>query len=121
MRWEDQKGRIPALPLVGMARCAVPARASGRNEGVESYIGRDSFRRLRSATGPAQRAQPYLRCAGTAQHATPTRSLVCFEGIHKLRPRARVKLAGSANQHPPISENLLFPSLCCAFLGIGCF
>ena len=31
---------------VGMARCAVPARDSGRNEPEEAYVGRDSFRRL---------------------------------------------------------------------------
>ncbi len=51
-------------PLVGLARCAGPARvvAGGTNE--TSVIVWDlRFRRLtlRSATGPAQRAQPYQK------------------------------------------------------------
>jgi hypothetical protein len=48
------------VPKVGMARCAVPARESGRNEPEVGYVGPGSFRRLtlRSATGTAQRAIP---------------------------------------------------------------
>ncbi len=43
-----------------MARCAVPARESGRNEPEAMEVGRGSYGRLtlRSATGTAQRAIP---------------------------------------------------------------
>ena len=51
------------LILVGTSRCDVPARVSeGGTNGTQNLVGHASFRRrsLRSATGTAQRASPYL-------------------------------------------------------------
>ena len=58
-----------------MARCAVTARESGRNELVETYIGRGSFRRLTLALGDGD---------GEARH--PYQPALRFEASVRKRP-----------------------------------
>ena len=53
-----------------MARCAVLARDSGRNEPVEACVGRDSFRRLTLSLGDGD---------GAARH--PYQVMLHFGGI----------------------------------------
>ena len=96
-----------------MARCAVPARDSGRNEPEETYVGGDSFRRLtlRSATGTAQRAIPTRKKARVAEkfhHPHPNSlsleksnaAMGHGEASETVADTAASKAAGSAGAAP---------------------